>query len=323
MSDTSDLLVAKGRIALCRRIKSRESLVPPNTEYPKPREIMKFGVNTFLFACPFTTADTKFFPQFAEWGFDGVEVVVVDPDDFDPVEVGSQLDRNGLDCAALCAVYPPGRDLRGTPEEQAACKDYMRKLIDIAPILNTDLIIGPIYSYVGRTEAYTDAERAEQWQTVVANLKEICEVAEAAEIRIGMEPLNRFETDMINTCDAAMQMVADVDSPALGLHLDTFHMCIEEKSLANAIRRAGDRLFNVHASGSDRGTPGNGHIDWAAVFAALKEIDYDGYVSIESFTQDVEVIARAASIWRKIEPSNEAIARDGVAFLRNTWEEVR
>jgi D-psicose/D-tagatose/L-ribulose 3-epimerase len=113
-------------------------------------------------------------------------------------------------------------------------------------------------------------------------------------------------------------MIADVNSPALKLHLDTFHMNIEEKDQPAAIRKAGKHLAHFHACGSDRGTPGNDHIDWPGIAKALKAVKYEGDVVIESFTQDVKVIARAAAIWRQIEPSRDEIATKGLRFLRRT-----
>ncbi len=113
-------------------------------------------------------------------------------------------------------------------------------------------------------------------------------------------------------------MVKDVGSPALRIHLDTFHMNIEEKCQAEAIKKAGKLLGHFHACGSDRGTPGNDHTDWDGIAAALKAVRYNGDVVIESFTQDVVVIARAAAIWRQIEPSQADIAAKGVKFLKKT-----
>ena len=134
-----------------------------------------------------------------------------------------------------------------------------------------------------------------------------------------MEPLNRFETDFLNTVDQGLQMISEVKSPALKLLLDTFHMNIEEKKPADAIRRAGKHVGHIHASASDRGTPGNDHVDWSGVAEALQDIHYSGAVVIESFTQDVKVIAGAAH-WRKIEPNRDDIARQGLAFLRKTMK---
>jgi D-psicose/D-tagatose/L-ribulose 3-epimerase len=178
--------------------------------------------------------------------------------------------------------------------------------------------MGPLYSATGRADAVPAAEYKKQWCTVRGHLKTICNYAEAHGKIICLEPLNRFETDFINTVEQGLQMIAEVKSPALKLLLDTFHMNIEEKNPAAAIRRAGRHVSHFHASGSDRGTPGNDHLDWPGIAQALKDIHYDGAVVIESFTQDVKVIARAAAIWRKMEPNRDDIARKGVLFLKKT-----
>jgi D-psicose/D-tagatose/L-ribulose 3-epimerase len=279
---------------------------------------MKFGINTFLFASPFTDRSTRLFRKFKAWGFDGVEIAVENPADIDPVFVKAQLDRHGLICTSVCACFPPSRDLRGTPAQQRATIIYLQRLTDIAEILGTDIVIGPLYSATGRANAVPRAEYQRQWRTVRRHLKTICAYAEARGKIICLEPLNRFETDFLNTVEQGMRMIRDVNSPALKLLPDTFHMNIEEKNPAAAVRRAGALVGHFHASASDRGTPGNDHVDWPAIARALKDIRYDGAVVIESFTQDVKVIARAAAIWRKIEPNRDDIAIKGLAFLKKT-----
>ena len=279
---------------------------------------MKFGINTFLFTSPFTDASTRLFPKFQAWGFDGVEIAVENPADIDPAFVKAQLDRHGLVCTSVCACFPPGRDLRGTHAQQRASLVYMRRLVDLAEVLGTDIVMGPLYSATGRADAVPAAEYQRQWRTVRGHLKTLCAYAQARGKRICLEPLNRFETDFLNTVEQGMQMIREVNSPALKLLLDTFHMNIEEKNPADAIRRAGKQVGHIHASASDRGTPGNDHVDWPGVAQALKDIRYAGAVVIESFTPDVKVIARAAAIWRKIEPHRDDIAIKGLAFLKKT-----
>ncbi len=212
----------------------------------------------------------------------------------------------------------PDRDLRGTPKQQQTGLAYMKKLIEQMVVLNCPSLIGPVYSAVGRADAVPPAEYQQQWKTVVKHLKALCKYAQKHGRQVCLEPLNRFETDFINTCDQGLKMIRDVGSPALKLHLDTFHMNIEEKNQAAAIRKAGRHLGHFHACGSDRGTPGNDHIDWQPIARALKSIGYQGDVVIESFTTDVKVIARAAAIWRKIEPKRNDIAVKGLKFLRRT-----
>jgi D-psicose/D-tagatose/L-ribulose 3-epimerase len=279
---------------------------------------MKFGINTFLFTSPFTDRSTGLFAKFKRWGFDGVEIAVEDPAHINPAFVKSQLDRHGLVCTSVCACFPPQRDLRGTRSQQQAAVRYMRELICMADTLGTDIVMGPLYSATGRADAVLPSEYKEQWRTVRGHLKTICRHAEDNGKIICMEPLNRFETDFLNTVDQGLKMITEVNSPALKLLVDTFHMNIEEKNPADAIRKAGRHIGHVHASASDRGTPGNDHVDWPEIGRALRDIRYNGAVVIESFTTDVKVIARAAAIWRKIEPSRDSIAKDGLAFLKKT-----
>jgi D-psicose/D-tagatose/L-ribulose 3-epimerase len=277
---------------------------------------MRFGINTFLFTSPFTNESTKWFKTFKKWGFDSVEIAIEHESHVDPAHLKSELDRHGLAAGTLCGAFGPGRDLRGTPEEQQASLDYIHWLIDAMVVLDSHTLVGPMYSAVGRAEFVPPDERKAQWKQVVKHLKTLCKYAEKKRKMIALEPLNRFETDFINTCDQALQMLKDVRSPSLSVHLDTFHMNIEEKDPAAAIRKAGKRLGHLHACGSDRGAPGNDHINWKSIAKALRKIRYRNDVVIESFTPDVLVIAKAASIWREMEPNKNDIAVKGLKFLR-------
>lgn len=278
---------------------------------------MEFGINTYLFSSPFTNDSIAYFPKFKEWGFDFVEIALEEPANIDPKLIRKALDDNGLACKSVCAATGPGRDLRGTRKEQVTSLEYVESLIRIAPVLGSHLVAGPIYSAVGRAGLVPDDEKGKQWETVAGNLRTLTAVAEKEGIKLAIEPLNRYETDFINTCAQALRMIDDVGSKALLVHLDSFHMNLEEKDPALAIRNAGDKLGLLHASGSDRGTPGGDQINWDRIFAALDHIHYQGDIVIESFTPDVKVIAKAASIWRQVEPSRESIAVEGLRFLRS------
>ena len=277
---------------------------------------MRFGINTFLFTSPFTNDSTTMFPTFKKWGFKSVEIPVEDPSHIDPIYVKEELAKNGLECGSVCACMGPGRDFRGTPAEQATAMTYCKSLLDQMVLLGCPSLIGPVYSVVGRADAEEPISQREQWARVVGNLKELTQYAEARGRQICVEPLNRFETDFLNTCDQGLKLIKAVGSKVLKLHLDTFHMNIEEKKQAAAILKAGKLLGHFHACGSDRGTPGSDHIDWKSIASALKKINYNGDVVIESFTTDVKVIARAAAIWRKIEPTRDEIAVKGIKFLK-------
>jgi len=133
---------------------------------------------------------------------------------------------------------------------------------------------------------------------------------------LGIEPLNRYETSLINTVDQALEAFDGLLGPHLGLALDTYHLNIEERSSSDAVRRAGAHLVHVQVCGSDRGAPGDDQTDWPALIEALDEVGYRGPLNLESFTADNAAIATAASIWRPLAPTQDDLARDGLAFLR-------
>ncbi len=276
---------------------------------------MRFGINSFLFVSPFTTESVKLFKKFKDWGFDTVEIPIEDPSHIDAKAVKVALDKAGLVCGTVCACMGPGRDFRGTATDQKTAMEYCKALIDQMVDLDCPRLIGPVYSVVGRIGSHDDAEKKQHFDSVVKNLKELCKYAQSKGKEICVEPLNRFETDFLNTVDQALKLIKAVNSPALKLHLDTFHMNIEEKHQPDAIRKAGKLLGHFHACGTDRGTPGGDSLEWKGIVKALKDVGYDNDVVIESFTTDVKVIARAAAIWRKIEPKRDDIAVKGLANL--------
>jgi D-psicose/D-tagatose/L-ribulose 3-epimerase len=279
--------------------------------------MMKFGANTFIWYSPITVADIKVVaPAMAKGGFDMIEFPLEAIDGFDYNEAAAIVKANGLG-VSTCAVVTNDRDLI---HPDAAIRDngkaYIRHCIKATQALGGTNLIGPIYSAVGRTWQMTAAERARDTDILVENLKELSAFAVDHGIVMGLEPLNRFETSFINLASQAIEVVDRVDSPACKILLDTFHMCIEEKLLGDAIRAAGPRLAHLHACENDRGAPGSGHVPWDDVAQALTDIKYDGPVVIESFTTTVETIARAAAIWRPLGPTQDSIAYDGLAFLK-------
>ena len=269
---------------------------------------MRFGINSFLFTSPFTTQSTRLFPKFKKWGFETVEIPIEAPEHIDSTKVKAALDKNGLVCGSVCACMGPGRDFRGSAKDQREAMKYCKALIDHMVVLGCPSLIGPVYSVVGKADAVEPKQQKKEFALVVKNLKVLAAYAEKKGVQICVEPLNRFETDFLNTCDKGLQLIKAVGSPALKLHLDTFHMNIEEKNQAAASKKAGKLLGHFHACGTDRGTPGNDELDWKPIVKALKSIKYKGDVVIESFTTDVKVIARAAAIWRRIEPTRDEIA---------------
>ncbi len=279
-----------------------------------------FGANLWIWDSPVTTdVIRERAPQVATMGFDAIELPIENPQDWNAVEVRRILEETGLK-AGVCAAMGPGRDLTSTDAEIVGkTQAYLHSCIDQAAEVGAGILAGPMYSPTGQTGAIEFFRRERILNTLIDNLTPVIAHAEVSGVRLAVEPLNRFETSLFNTVEQAMQLVEMVDHPSLGLLLDTFHMNIEERDLGAAIRRAGQRLFHFHACGNDRGAPGNDGIDWIAVRDALRDAGYEGAIAIESFTSANKTIATAASIWRPLAESQDALAEDGLAFLRELF----
>jgi D-psicose/D-tagatose/L-ribulose 3-epimerase len=278
---------------------------------------MKFGVNCWVWVSPTTTRDLReLAPKVKQMGFDWIEFGIEGLADMDYREGAKIVQDHGLG-VSVCAAMGPDRDLiHADSALQKNGLDYIRHCIDAVLLLGGTNVVGPIYSAVGRVWQQTPDERARAVDTLVKNLSSLASYAAERGAVLGIEPLNRFETSFINIHQQVIEVVDRVNSPGCQVMLDTFHMNIEEKSLGQAIRATGSRLVHFHACENDRGAPGSGNVTWGEVAQALRDINYQGPVVIESFTSKVKTIARAAAIWRSFEPSQDALAENGLRFLR-------
>lgn len=276
------------------------------------------GINTWVWTSPLNGANLPgLLTTIAELGFDGVELPLENLGDLDPGTTAVLLKEHGLS-AWVVGAMAPGRDLVATDDATvAATQDYLRGCVDLAAAIGAPAICGPFYARTGRVWQLTADERAAAYAEWRANLAPVAEYAAEHGIRIGIEPLNRYETSLINTVDQGLTALGGLlDAGTVGLALDTYHLNIEERSSADAVRAAGEHLVHLQVCGNDRGAPGGDQTRWAEIFGALDEIGYAGGLTIESFTPDNASIAVAASIWRPLAASPDDLARDGLAFLR-------
>jgi D-psicose/D-tagatose/L-ribulose 3-epimerase len=275
------------------------------------------GANTSIWTSPHTDATlAEFAPPIRRWGFDEIELPIENLDEWDSVRTRELLQGLGLE-ATTCLVMPPGRDLVSDDRAQVAeTQTYLRGCLDMAAAIGASVVAGPAYAPVGRTWQMSPDERRRTVDRLVDALRSVVIHAEHTGVKLGIEPLNRYETSLINTVAQALEIVDRLDSAACGVALDTFHMNIEEKDPPAAIRSARGRIAHVQVCGNDRGAPGSDHTDWDSTLAALDAAGYRGPLCIESFAAGNAALARAASIWRPLERSQDAIATDGLAFLR-------
>lgn len=275
------------------------------------------GVTTWLWNSPLTDdALATIAPRVAEWGFDVIELPVENAGDWNPETAAKLLADLGLS-ATVGLVMGDDRNLVATDAATVSfTQDYLCRVLDAAATVGSPVIAGPAYASVGRTWRMDDSTRAGHFRELADNLGPVVEHAISVGVRLGLEPLNRYETSLINTVQHALDAVAPLPAEGIGVLLDTYHMNIEEKDLSAAIRSAAGRIAHVQVCGNDRGAPGNDHLDWPSIIGAIDEAGYRGPLCIESFTADNETIATAASIWRPLERSQDAIATDGLSHLK-------
>lgn len=280
---------------------------------------MKFGASTFIWVSPFSNKTLDLIGKVKDFGFDLIEICVEDPATIDTAAIGKRLEKEGIG-ATVCGAFGPDRDL--SSDDPGICEKgvaYVKSCADIAHELGADIVVGPMYSAVGKTRMLSSEERKGQRALAAANIRLAADHAAKRSVRLAIEPLNRFETDMINTLEQGVALVGEIDRGNVGLLVDTFHMNIEEKDIPAALRKAGKHIFEFHACSSDRGTPGEDHLPWPQIAKALAEVRYDGAVVIEAFTPEIKEIARAVSIWRPLAKSQDALASDGLRHLKTVF----
>jgi len=274
------------------------------------------GVNAWVWTSPFTAASVGLLERARVLGFDAFTIPVEDPAEIDGAAVARALRGSGLR-VHVSGAYGPTRDLtHDEPRFREESLAYIRATLALCEQWGARTLVGPCYSAVGKRRHVPPEQRKVEWERAVLGLRRAGALAADHGVTLAVEPLNRFETDLVNTAEQLARLLRDVAHPAVKGHLDTFHMNIEEPGVEAALERIGADLVYVDASESDRGVPGRGQVDWNGLARGLRKIGYAGDCVIESFTPECRAIAAAAAIWRPLAESQDAIAVDGLAFLR-------
>jgi D-psicose/D-tagatose/L-ribulose 3-epimerase len=281
---------------------------------------MRFGVNTQIWVAPFQQSDLGLIDRVAELGFGYIELgfFTAEPP-FSVADVRERLATHGMACG-ICSFLGAEHDITSTdPDIRKAGIEFMKAMVANTAALGGEVLSGPLYAELFRRRYLSKEDREAERERGVRSLREIARSAEIQGVDIALEPLNRFETDFLNLSEQAVSLAEDVANPALGILLDTFHMAIEEKDQAAAIRRAGKHLKHFHACENDRGSPGTGQVAWTAVRDALRSIGYDRNVVIEGFNPEIVGLANGACIWRPMAPTPDRLAGDGGVFLKKLF----
>ena len=251
------------------------------------------------------------------YDMDFIEIALLRPDRVDAAHTRELCERNGL--RAVCslglpeAVWPS----RGHVDEAAA---YLRRALDVAAEMGAEALSGVTYGGIGERTGAPPTEV--ELDRVARTLEAAAGHAASKGLAFGIEPVNRYENHLINTGRQAVEMVEKVGQPIF-VHLDTYHMNIEEKGAANGVLDAREHLRYIHLSESDRGTPGEGCCDWDEVYAALAAIGFDGGLAMESFINMPPEVAYGLSVWRPVAESHDEVMSKGLPFLRNKAAQYR
>lgn len=276
---------------------------------------MNFGAHAFVWAGEWNKdAADKIINGAASAGLDFVEIGLLRPDEFDPEDTRKRLEAKGLS-ATFSLGLPASATLPDNPQGAEA---FLIKVLDKIQATGNNMLTGVIYGTLGELPGRRPNEQ--DYDTIAKTLKSVAKEAAKRDIYIGLEPVNRYETFLLNTVEQALSVVEKIGEDNVFIHLDTYHMNIEEDDFAESIRQAGSKLGYIHLSESHRGTPGSGTVDWDSVFQGLADIDYRGGLTMESFADINPDIARATCMWRDIVQDSDALVRDGLAFLRGKAE---
>jgi D-psicose/D-tagatose/L-ribulose 3-epimerase len=278
---------------------------------------MKFGVNTFIWSAHYDATVRAMLPAIKERGFDGVEVPLFRPSEFPAAQILRDTEAHGLACTVCSVLLPEFSLIDDDARVRHKTQEHLRNTILAASEAGATIVAGPLYCPVG----YLPGRRrtAEEWSRAVEGYQTLTDVLTQSNVTLAIEPLNRFETFFLNTASDAAALCDRVSHPNIGILFDTFHANIEEKDIAQGYRTIGKHLKHVHTCENDRGIPGSGHVEWNAVFEALSDLGYDGWLTIESFGFAIGELSAAAAIWRDIERTPESIAFEGVQFLKKSY----
>jgi D-psicose/D-tagatose/L-ribulose 3-epimerase len=279
---------------------------------------MLLGFNMLFWSDRMTEEHFPIFAEIKRAGFDGIEIPIFGgaPGNFE--KIGQAARDNGLRVTAVTVMPDVAHDcISSDPAARAGGLQHIQWAIDCLSAAGGEVLCGPFHQPLGvfGGDPPTPSERA----NVVTVHKDAAAYAARHNIKLSVEALNRFECYVLNTVADAADIVRRVDAPNYGLLYDTFHTNIEEKDPVGVIAPNVAQINHVHFSENDRGTPGKGHVPWAATIKALKQGGYNDWCVIEAFGPPLPGLAAATRVWRAFYPNREEVYQFGGMFLREQW----
>ncbi|MFZ0862409.1 MAG: sugar phosphate isomerase/epimerase family protein [Candidatus Sulfotelmatobacter sp.] len=275
---------------------------------------MKIGVSAFAWTTNFGLSHLSLLPEIRERGLCGLEIPMFNPESLATADIRRAFEANDLECT-ICAILPEG--INPISADAAVRKKslvHLRQCVETSAEMGAHLLGGPLFAPIGYLPGRRRNE--DEWKWAVESFQALGDVLDANDVTLSIEPVNRSETFFLRTASDAKEFCEAVNNPRVGVTIDTFHANIEEKNTAEAVRSLARRLKHVHASENDRGLLGTGHVDFPAIVAALRQIDYCGYLMIEGFGCSPGEPDSLGALWGDVNVSPEDIAFQGAAYLQ-------
>ena len=276
---------------------------------------MRLGVHALVWVGGWTREESRLaIASSARAGYDLIEIPLLDPSTVDAADTRRVLDEHGLQATCSLGLSPETDVSSEDPATVAAGRRLLADALDVAVALRADYLGGVLYGVLGR---HDDPVTARGRANAVEAIRELSENAAGEGVTIGLEVVNRYETNLLNTADQALAFIDEIGSDNVTVHLDTYHMNIEEQDFTAPIEACGDRLGYFHLGESHRGMLGTGTVDFAEAFTALERVGYDGTITFESFSSAVvsPALSRALCIWRELWDDGMDLATSARRFV--------
>jgi len=276
---------------------------------------VKIGINTYLWQWPFNSERVDLLKKIKDFGYDGVEMTIEDRSKKNLEVIKDNIKKTNLECI-VCSSFVEGNLISNDSAVIKKGVKYVKESIDLCEYLGASILVGPTYGSLINKDFLNPIVKNKARQQAVELLKDIGKYALDKKIKIAIEPINRYESNFLNTAHEGIYLVKEINLQNIGLNLDTYHMHIEEKNSKKVVLDSGKYLFHLHAPENDRGTPGTGAVDWCGIGEALKKINFEGFVVMESGSPQVEKVAKLGAFWRVYDYSQDKMAKEGLKFLR-------
>jgi len=280
---------------------------------------IKIGIDTMLWTWPFNSKNLDIFSKIKSFGYNIVEFGIDNFSDDNLDNIKESLKNNNLE-SILNSPFVVGNLLSDDKIENDKAIAFMKKSIDVCQYFGSAMLVGPLYGS-GINRDFLDKNiKSIAKNHCVELLKYVARYALEKKVKLAIEPLNRYESNFINTTEECLDLIRLINMENVGIMLDTYHMNIEEKDIKKAILNTNALLMLMHVPENDRGTPGTGHIPWEDIAEALKIINFDGYLIIESGSPNVRSVAVLGAFWRKYDYVEDEMAKKGLEFLENCFK---